>query len=84
MRTIGRLIKKTSAILLIKLTDKLQIGKSYNIIFPEINKTTICEDQILYKLNEEYFYIKFPTKLKGFLKLEYQKDYTIEINEGIK
>jgi len=81
MITTGRLINKKNAILLIKNNLKLKLGQTYNIIFFEINKEAICENEILRTFNEEYYSINISTKFKGYLNLKYQEDYKIEIKE---
>ncbi|GAF73778.1 unnamed protein product [marine sediment metagenome] len=80
MKINTRLIRKGNKnILLIKKQKNLVLGKQYDFIFEKIDKNKICENSILRRFNNDYFYFRIPTKIKGYLKLESQKDYQIKI-----
>ncbi|NCN51616.1 hypothetical protein GW931_01250 [archaeon] len=76
----ARLINKKNPLLIIKKSDKISLRKEYIISFLDI-KQDIEVSRILKNFNKENFKFEIGTKVKGYLKLDYQKDYMLELNE---
>jgi hypothetical protein len=80
MKFHARLINKEQPTLLIKKNPKLKTEKMYKIRFIG-NKREEELTSYLRNFNEDYFSFEFVHKVMGAFKLEYQKEYDVEVEE---